>query len=378
MPSPELTREEAGRVLRLCAACMYCDGLCPVFPALSGKHEHSLADMSYLANVCHNCRACWHACQFAPPHPFAVNVSATLAALRQDSYADHVWPRALDRGFRHPALAAGIFVAVALAVVLIVLAPHSSWVALHGARLGPGSFYAVAPLGLMIGLAGASAGWAVLSLAISTLRFWRAISLEMEPRVRLGALWLAAAEIVTLRYLDGGGVGCNDSGPQFSQRRRIFHQIMVAGFVLLFAATLAAAFFQHVLGVMPPFARTSLPVAFGVAGGLAVLAGAGGLLAIQASSDREPSQRGETLLNLTFLGLIKLTALSGLALLVWRDTAAMGLLLALHLGLVMGFFVALPASKALHAPFRAAAILRSAAERLSRGRRQARNDATFE
>ena len=27
-----------------------------------------------LANLCHNCGACLHACQYAPPHEFAVNV----------------------------------------------------------------------------------------------------------------------------------------------------------------------------------------------------------------------------------------------------------------------------------------------------------------
>jgi citrate/tricarballylate utilization protein len=372
MPSPEVAGESE-RVLRICAACMYCDGLCPVFPALSGKHEHSVADMSYLANLCHNCRACWHACQYAPPHVFAVNVPATLAALRRETYADHVWPRRLRDGFWRPALGAGLFVAVALVVMAIVVAANGSWAALR--RIRPGSFYAVAPLGLMIALAGASLGWAALSLSISTLRFWRAISLESQPCVSPRALWLATKEIVTLRHLDGGGPGCHDTGPRFSQGRRFFHQTMVAGFVLLFAATLAAAFLQHVLGVAPPFALTSLPVGLGVAGGLAVLAGAAGLLAVEARSEREPSERGETRLNLVFLVLILVTVLSGLALLFWRDGAAMGPLLALHLGLVTGFFAILPAGKAVHAPFRAAAILRSATERLSQSRREARSDA---
>ena len=374
MPSLEVVRE-TGRVLRLCAACMYCDGLCPVFPALSGKHENSGADMIYLANLCHNCRACWDDCQYAPPHAFAVNVPATLAAMRRDSYADYVWPGALAGAFRRPALGAAIFVGVALADMLIVLAPHGSWGALHWARLGSGSFYAVAPLGLMMGLAGASVGWAVLSLAISTLRFGRAISGDARSHFSPRALKLAAAEIVTLRHLDGGGAGCKEYGPRFSQRRRVFHQIMVAGFVLLVAATLAAAFLQHFLGVLPPFAHMSLPVVLGVAGGFAVVVGTTGLLAIEVRSEREPSERGETRLNLVFLVMIETVVLSGLALLLWRDTAAMGPLLALHLGLVTGFFAAIPATKAVHAPFRAAAILRSAMERLSRRRREARNAA---
>ncbi|MGO8739676.1 tricarballylate utilization 4Fe-4S protein TcuB [Rhodoblastus sp.] len=375
MPSPDAAGETE-RVLRICAACLYCDGLCPVFPGLSGKHDFSIADMGYLANLCHNCRACWHACQYAPPHVFAVNVPAALAAQRRETYADHVWPRALRPGFRRPALGAGFFVAVALAVMAIVAAANGSWAALRQIR--PGGFYAVAPQRLMIGLAGASLGWAVLSLSISTLRFWRAISDDAKPRLSLRALKLATQEIVTLRHLDGGGPGCHDAGPGFSQSRRFFHQIMVAGFVLLLAATLAAAFLQHVLAVAPPFALTSLPVGLGVAGGLAVLAGAAGLLAVEARAERAPSERGETRLNLVFLVLIVVTVLSGLALLVWRDGAAMGPLLALHLGLVTGFFAILPAGKALHAPFRAAAILRSATERLSRGRRERQSDAPFD
>ena len=289
-------------MLRICAACLYCDGLCPVFPALSGKHDFSIPDMSYLANLCHNCRACWHACQYAPPHVFAVNVPATLAALRRETYADHVWPRALRPAFRRPALGAGFFVAVALAVVQIVVAANGSWAALRQIR--PGGFYAVAPQRLMIGLAGASLGWAVLSLSLSTLRFWRAISDDAKPRLSLRGLKLATKEIVTLRHLDGGGPGCHDAGPGFSQSRRFFHQTMVAGFVLLLAATLAAAFLQHVLSIAPPFALTSPPVGLGVAGGLAVLAGAAGLLAVEARAERAPSERGETRLNLVFLVLI--------------------------------------------------------------------------
>ncbi|NJL08772.1 MAG: signal transduction protein, partial [Methylacidiphilales bacterium] len=54
---------------------------------------------------------------------------------------------------------------------------------------------------------------------------------------------------------------------------------------------------------------------------------------------------------------------TGLIVLAVRDTAAMGAALALHLGLVVGFLAVLPASKIVHAPFRAAALLRDAIER---------------
>lgn len=42
-------------------------------------------DLSYLANLCHNCGACYDACQFAPPHDFGVNVPQALANVRRES-----------------------------------------------------------------------------------------------------------------------------------------------------------------------------------------------------------------------------------------------------------------------------------------------------
>ncbi|NJL50422.1 MAG: signal transduction protein, partial [Blastochloris sp.] len=56
-----------------------------------------------------------------------------------------------------------------------------------------------------------------------------------------------------------------------------------------------------------------------------------------------------------------------LAVLAVRDTAAMGLTLAFHLGLVAGLFAVVPYSKLIHAPFRAAALLRGAIERARAG-----------
>ncbi len=361
--SSDSVATEAERVLRICGACMYCDGLCPVFPALSGKHAYATADLSYLANLCHNCRGCWYACQYAPPHPFAVNVPAALAGLRRQSYADHVWPSWLGHAFRRPALGAALVVAAALAAMLAILTAAGSLAGLWGAGSGPGSFYAVIPWSVMAGLAVVSVAWAAISITMSTYRFWRAIDPEIPARaLRLG-LGPALRDMVTLRHLGGGGPGCNDSDRRFSSRRRVFHHILATGVVLDFAATLAAAVDQDVLGRAPPYALASLPVCLGVVGGLAVVVGAAGLLALEARSDRAPSERGEAVLNVVFLIVLAVVALSGLAVVALRDTLAMGPLLVFHVSVVFGLFIGLPAAKSLHAPFRAGALLRAAAER---------------
>ena len=80
MPSAELLKE-AGRQLTICNACRYCEGFCAVFPAMELRQSFSQGDLVYLANLCHDCRDCYHACQYAPPHEFAVNIPETLAEL---------------------------------------------------------------------------------------------------------------------------------------------------------------------------------------------------------------------------------------------------------------------------------------------------------
>jgi citrate/tricarballylate utilization protein len=64
-----------------------------------------------------------------------------------------------------------------------------------------------------------------------------------------------------------------------------------------------------------------------------------------------------------FLALLFLSSLSGMALLAWRDSGAMTLLLALHLGVVMAIFLTLPYGKFAHGVYRAAALLKWAVEK---------------
>src|SRR5436853_4091725 len=98
----------------ICNACRYCEGYCAVFPAMERRLTFAEGDLNYLANLCHNCAECYYACQYAPPHEFAVNVPRILAEIRAQSYRKYAWPRALGKAFDANALVTSIVLAVSL------------------------------------------------------------------------------------------------------------------------------------------------------------------------------------------------------------------------------------------------------------------------
>jgi citrate/tricarballylate utilization protein len=213
----------------------------------------------------------------------------------------------------------------------------------------------------MLGVGGAAFAFAMLALGMSFLNFWR--DAGGGPIVRARSLLKAASDVLTLCNLGGGGYGCNNRDEAFSQTRRYVHQAMFYGFLLCIASTCAAAFYEHVLGLPAPYPFFSIIVLLGTAGGLGMLVGAAGLVWVKVASDPAPAAKALLGADYALLALLFLSAVTGLLLLVLRDTRAMGILLALHLGVILSFFLMLPYSKFVHGIYRSAALLRHAAER---------------
>jgi citrate/tricarballylate utilization protein len=67
-------------------------------------------------------------------------------------------------------------------------------------------------------------------------------------------------------------------------------------------------------------------------------------------------------MDVAFLILLLVTAVTGLVLLALRDQPVMGSLLTLHLGVVAGLFLTMPYGKFAHAVYRYAALVRNAVE----------------
>ncbi len=354
-PTPEA---EVARVLQICNACRYCEGFCAVFPAMTRRLAFPAIDAHYLANLCHNCGACLYACQYAPPHEFAVNVPRAMAQVRRHTYTQHAWPQAFGAAYARNGLVVAVALAVALAFFLLLGAARqgSLWHAWPG-----GDFYRVFPHNLMVGLFTPVFGFALLALGIGVARFWRA---QTPGTAGAAAAAEATHDVLRLKYLAGGhGDGCNNTDDAFSLARRRAHHLTFYGFMLCFAATSVGTLYHYAFGWVAPYAYTALPKLLGISGGVLLTAGSAWLWRLHAQ--RNPLQGDPTQkpMDRGFIALLFLAAVSGLALTLWRGSPALPLLLSLHLGVVMALFVTLPYGKFAHGIYRSAALLKWAIEK---------------
>ncbi len=351
--------EEAERLLTICNACRYCEGYCPVFPAMTEHRSFDASTVYYLANLCHQCTACYHACQYKPPHQFDVNLPPVFSAIRAQTFAEFVWPAAAAPLFRHNGRFAAIV--VTLTVVLLSLAMNL-WTApgtLASSHTGPGAFYAVLPHSWMAGIAGVIVLFGMASVLVSSIRFAHHCGLTRRHLLS-PAHWRATiTAVATLQYLGGGhGDGCHNEDTHNSNLRRHFHQFTMWGFGLCFLATATAAVYELWLGRLSPFPYFSLPVLFGTSGGVGLVIGTGGLLWLKRRAHPQALPQDASNLDNALLVQLMLVSVSGLLLLALRESSAMPWLLIIHLGLVYGFFVTLPFSKFVHGLYRTLALLR--------------------
>ena len=353
---------EVARQLQICNACRYCEGFCAMFPAMTRRLEFGKADIHYLANLCHNCGACLHACQYAPPHEFAVNVPQAMAQVRGQTYADYAWPAAMGALYKRNSLTLSLALAASLSLFLLLALKMNGtlW------SVNPSdNFYNVFPHNLLVGLFAPVFLFAALALSLGVRRFWR----DVTPATSGAALSAPAAreathDVLRLKYLDGGhGEGCNNEDDAFTLSRRRAHHLTFYGFMLCFAATSLATVYHYALGWQAPYDLPSLPKALGAIGGVSLLLGTAGLFKLHVQRHPLHGDATQKPMDLGFIALLFFTSLSGLALWLGRGSTGSPALLAMHLGVVMALFATLPYGKFAHGIFRTAALLRFAVEK---------------
>jgi citrate/tricarballylate utilization protein len=204
-----------------------------------------------------------------------------------------------------------------------------------------------------------------LALGLGVNSFWR----DVTPATSGAPLSAPAAaeathDVLRLKYLDGGhGEGCNNEDDAFTLARKRAHHFTFYGFMLCFAATSVATLYHYALNWPAPYDFLSLPKILGTVGGISLAWGTWCLWRLNLARDprhgdvqQRPTDRG-------FIALLFFISVTGLALMLSKNTPVMPSLLAVHLGMVMALFLTMPYGKFAHGIFRTAALLRFAVEK---------------
>lgn len=342
--------QETRRQVEICNACRYCEGYCAVFPAITRDRAFADGDLTQLANLCHNCRGCYYACQYTAPHEFDLNLPAVLAQVRTDSWERLAWPGPVARLFQRSGVALAAAMVLGLAVIF--------WIMQVWQPSGGEGFYAYLAHTVMVAIFLPAFLFPLVAIALSLRAYWR----EMNGAwPRISQITQALRDAGRMRNLDGGqGQGCNfESGDRYTNARRHAHQAVMYGFLLCFASTSVATFMHYFLNMPAPYGLFSLPKLLGISGGLLLVVGCIGLAVLKTKADPDLGDRRVWGGEMGFILLLGFVGLSGLVLYAATGVPALvPVLLALHLGSVLSFFLLMPYSKMVHGFFRLAALVR--------------------
>ncbi len=349
---------EARRQAEICNACRYCEGYCSVFPALHADRAFSDGDITQLANLCHNCRGCYYACQYTAPHEFELNLPAALAEVRRDSWESFAWPQPVARRFHTSGGMIALALVIGFALILFALRALGS--------AGGEGFYAAMSHNAMVAIFAPAFILPLVSLAISLRRYWHSVGGTTLKLADITGAFGRAAKMQDLAA--GHGEGCNfEDEDRFSQSRRHVHQMVMYGFLLCFAATSSATVMHYVFGLHAPYAFFSLPKLLGLIGGLLHTIGCVWMVALKLKSDRHLGDVQAWGGEIGFIALLGFVGFSGLMLYALGQTALMPAMLAIHLGAVLTFFLLTPFTKMAHGFYRLTALIRDAQRKRLQG-----------
>lgn len=355
MSSVELM-QEGKRQMQICNACRYCEGYCAVWHAIEWRKEFTDKDMTYLANLCHDCRECVFACPFTTPHQFGVNPPKLFAELRQESYHKYALTSPLGK------VNFWLTTVIALVVFLVIALFVNGSGNVFSQHLGSGAFYKVLSEGFLTILFTIFGLWMVFGWVIGAARYWRDLKSEKTQPVIARDVTKAIRDAFALRYL-----GKETPDSEVPMQRRWLHHFVFYGFLLDFASTTLGAFYSHVLHIQAPYPVFSPVVILGIIGGIGILVGTGGFIYVKSKDDRSATHAGAVKSGRAFSISLLLVAATGFLLLALRDTAAMGIILVIHLSTVASLFLTAPYTKFTHFVYRFMALVRYAQEERTNG-----------
>jgi citrate/tricarballylate utilization protein len=362
---------EADRQLTICNACRYCEGYCAVFPALERRTLLGEGDITHLADLCHDCRACFTACMYAPPHEFGVNPPAILSAVRRQNYAAYLphitrpqwldvpWLSTLWRRVPWLGRRASLAVYWLAAVAVIVLVAFATAGSHSSTSASP---YTVIPYPALLVVVLLPCAWSVAIMTRAVVRYWHDTAGSLRGLANPAALRAAVIQAASLRYLRGGGADCSYPTDDPSPARRRLHAFVGYGFLLCVASTVAAGISQDLAGDPPPYPPLSAPVILGVVGGAGMIIGCTGLISLKRRADPARADPEMTAKDYGLLAGLEVLAITGLLTLVLRDSPLFATVLVIHLAAVAVCFAIAPYTKFAHAVYRFLALVHDNAE----------------
>jgi len=346
----DVTHEEAIRQLTVCNSCRYCEGYCNAFQALTRYRSFDKPTVSHLANLCHNCRGCFYACQYTEPHEFALNIPGLLANIRAQNWEQHVKPQALSK-----AMQANAWPYVVLTLLFIGLFSA----VISGGLSSSQPFYASISHNVLVGffIPLFLVPWVAVFFGIRS--YWASVG---GTRLAVSDLKTALASAATMKQLSGGqGQGCNyESGEKYSKLRRWAHQATMYGFLLCFASTSMGTVYHYVFDWVAPYPLFSFPKLLGVVGGVLLSFGTAALMRLKRQAMRTLGSEKRSAGEYAFVLLLFLVSTTGLVLYASSGTSFASFWLVVHLAFIATFFVTTPYSKMVHGFFRLAALCREA------------------
>ncbi|MEM3714077.1 MAG: hypothetical protein QXF82_03930 [Nitrososphaeria archaeon] len=322
---------EAARQLTICNACRYCEGYCDVWDAIEIRREFSPHDVLHLANLCHDCRDCFYACPYIPPHEFAINIPKIMKESRMISYKQFVFPKAfrwiLDR------FAQTYFILT----FLIFLALMTYVVFLHGATIFYKSYLPMQllfPPYIFLLLEYSMYAYVFILWYIEGSKYWKYIS--KGAKVEIKSVFKALGDVFLHKNFRGGGTGCAypyDKGNYF---RLVAHALVMFGFIIDWVGIL-----------FYPFVSLSFILLY-LLGSLMMFAGSVTLLIMSGLADKNVDTEGIS----SFSGAFLLLSVSGILFFLFLPTPTWTIFFLIRVSSVGSIFLLAPFSKFIHPIFR--------------------------
>lgn len=347
---------EAARQLKICNACRYCEGYCAVWPAMERRTAFQEKDVIFLANLCYNCRDCFSACPFTPPHEFNINIPKAMSEVRLLTYRSRVAPKSASALLTKPGRMTSIFALSLIALMFLFSSLIGNPSRLFTTQSGLGSFYVIIPYWIIIASGLIAGGYVLLVYFLDVRAYCKKIHGSFGDFFRPKIVWQALGDVLKHTYFKGGGTGCSYPSEKGSYTFLTFHVMVFYGFLLAIVSTISAGVYQDVLGILPPYGLISLPVIFGISGGGLMIIGATALLYLKSKSVKAPSFKEMLNLDTAFLVTLDLVSLTGFLTLLLRTDSALGTVFLIHLALVLLLFLTAPYGKFLHFVYRFAAL----------------------